>query len=394
MRAKTVLLVDDEVNVLFSLSRTLSEIEFDDVKIAENGMDALDIIKNTPGLAVIVSDYRMPGMNGIELLADTRKNFPDVTRILLTGAADLEMALDAINRGNIFRFLIKPCSPEIFLVALKDGLRQNELITSERELLSKTLNGSLKVMIDILAVLSPGIFAQAGRLRSYAHDLSGILHLEETSWEIELAALLSQIGAVTIPRDILERWQGGELLQEAEVKIVRSVPNTGKLLIKNIPRLENVAEAVGYQDCTFRGKRRIDAPTGGDIPLMARVLKVIVDYDRLVEKSHNPMVAFQAMIVHESDYDPGILAVFRSEVLHLDVESSYELTSALKGEKEVTINDLKLGMIISRDILDRNGILIISKDTVVTEVLKYRLMNYFHSLAISETVFIESTYIY
>lgn len=394
MSAKTVLLVDDEANVLSSLSRTLGEIEFDDVKTAENGMDALDIIKSTPGLAVIVSDYRMPGMNGIELLADARKNFPDITRILLTGAADLEMALDAINRGNIFRFLIKPCSPEIFLAALKDGLRQNELITSERELLGKTLNGSLKVMIDILAVLSPGIFAQAGRLRSYAHNLSSILHLEETSWEIELAALLSQIGAVTIPRDILERWQGGELLQEAEVKMVRSVPSTGKLLIKNIPRLENVAEAVGHQDCTYRGKRRIDAPTGEDIPLMARILKVIVDYDRLVEKSHNPAVAFQAMIVHEADYDPGILAVFRSEVLRLDVESSYKLTRAFKGEKETVINDLKLGMIISRDVFDRNGILIVSKDTVVTEVLIYRLMNYFHSLSISETVFVESTFIY
>ena len=177
MSAKSILLVDDEVKVLYSLSRLLGDDEFAEVKIAQNGQEALELIKNTPDLAVVVSDYHMPGMNGIELLEKARENSPDITRILLTGAADLEMALDAVNRGNIFRFLIKPCASEIFLAAIKDGSRQNELIAAERELLSKTLSGSIKVMVDILAVLSPEIFAQAGRLRTLARDLAVALHL-------------------------------------------------------------------------------------------------------------------------------------------------------------------------------------------------------------------------
>ncbi len=392
MSSKPILLVDDEVKVLYSLSRSLSEEDFDNIKIAQNGQDALEIIKNTPDLALIVTDFHMPGINGIDLLAKVREASPDVIRILLTGAADLEMALDAVNKGNIFRFLLKPCSTENFTAAIKDGLRQNELISAERELLTKTLSGSIKVMVDILSMLSPGIFSQASRLRNLARDLAVILHLEDQAWEIELAALLSQIGAVTIPRYILDRWQRGELLDEPETKIIRSIPRIGKLLIKNIPRLENVAEAVGYQNCTYSGQAAVDAPTASDIPLMARILKVIIDFDRLVEKSYEPLVAFQTMLIHESEYDPEILAAFRSIIRNAENQYSHKISNARKGEKEITIEAVRLGMVLSRDVIDRNGILIVAKDTMINDVLMYKLVNYFRSHAILEPVYIESVF--
>jgi len=392
MSAKSIVLVDDEVKVLYSLSRILNEEEVADVKIVQNANQALDLIKNTPDLAVIVSDYHMPGMNGIELLEKVRENSPDLTRILLTGAADLEMALDAVNRGNIFRFLLKPCDSETFLAAVKDGFRQNELINAERDLLSKTLSGSVKVMVDILAVLSPEIFAQSGRLRKLARDLAVALHLEEQIWEIELAALLSQIGAVTMPRDLLKRWQKGELLAESEMKMMRTIPQTGKLLIKNIPRLERVAEAVAYQNCIYDSQLISDLPSSEDIPIMARILKVIVDYDRLVEKTKDASIAFQTLLIHESEYDPHILTTFRLQVLRIDGQPAYRVSNALKGEKEIYIDALKLGMVLTRDVIDNNGILIVSKDTVVTEVLKYKLINYFRSQTIEEPVYIESIF--
>ena len=392
MSAKPILLVDDEVNVLYSLSRSLSEEEFDNIKMAQNGQDALEIIKTTPDLALIVSDYHMPRMNGIELLTQVRENSPDVTRILLTGAADFEMSLEAINKGNIFRFLLKPCSSETFIAAIKDGLRQNELIRAERELLSKTLSGSIKVMIDILAVLSPDIFSQASRLRNLARDLAVELHLETQAWEIELAALLSQIGAVTMPRDTLQRWQKGELLTESETKMIGSIPRIGKLLIKNIPRLEDIAESVGYQNCTYGGPSAFEAPTAESIPLMARILKVIIDFDRLIEKSYNPSIAFQTMLIHQSEYDPKILAAFRLKIPTVDSLSSHKISYAGKGEKEISIEAIKLGMVLSRDVIDQNGILIVSKDTVITDVLMYKLINYFHSHAISEPIYIESAF--
>ena len=392
MSKKMILLVDDETKVLHSLSRTLSEEEFDQVQISQSGQEALDLIKREPDLAVIVSDYHMPGMNGIELLERVHLISPETSRILLTGAADLEMALDAVNRGHIFRFLLKPCASEIFVAAIKDGIRQNELIAAERELLSKTLSGSIKVMVDILAVLSPEIFAQAGRLRKLAHQLAMALQLEERAWEIELAALLSQIGAVTIPRDLVKRWHKGELLIESEINLIRTIPDVGKALIKNIPRLENVAEAVGFQNCTYRSQNTSIAPIASEIPVLARILKVIVDFDRLKEKTKDPAIAFQTLLVHESEYDPEILAAFRLKVLQMDGQYSHRLSGALKGEKDIYVEGLKPGMVLSRDVIDANGTLIVAKDTVITDVLKYQLINYFRSHLIDEPVYIESTF--
>ncbi len=425
MSSRSILLVDDEGKVLNSLSRSLSEENFDDVKIAKSAREALEIVKKTPDLALIVSDYRMPGMNGIEFLELVRTNNPDITRILLTGAADFEMALDAINKGHIFRFLLKPCSSEILFAALLDGLRQNELIISERELLNKTLAGSIKVMIDILSILSPGIFEQSGRLHNLARDLADTLYLEVQSWEIELAAMLSQIGTVTIPGNILESWQKGEILEEAELLMIQSIPHMGKILINNIPRLENIAEAVGYQNCAYGGPSNTGAPTAEDIPLMARILKVIVDYDVLFQRTRNPTIVFQNMLVHEAEYDPHILSAFRLMVLRnfsqssykvsihtllsqesendfniwsefrqivpeTEAQPSYQVSAALKGEKEIIVDGIRSGMVLSRDVSDKNGTLIVSKSTVVTDVLMYKLINYFHSQEISEPVYIES----
>jgi response regulator RpfG family c-di-GMP phosphodiesterase len=427
MNTKPILLVDDEANVLSSLSRSLGEEEFDRVKTAQSGLEALEVMKDTPDLALIVTDYRMPGMNGIELLAEAREKYPDVTRVLLTGVAELEMALDAINQGNIFRFLLKPSSPETFITAIRDGLRQNELINVEHELLNKTLSGSIKVMIDILAMLNPGVFAQANRLRSLARDLAVALHLKEQAWEIELAALLSQVGAVTIPVNILERWQKGELFEEAEIKMIRSIPRMGKLLIGNIPRLENIAEAVGAQNMSYSGPASDDNPTAGRIPLIARILKIIINYDRLIEKTHSPTFAVQTMLIHGAEYDPDILNTFRLNLVISDSASNDELSGlgssawslrgkaqrrsapvsgesrsgstrkaslhgASRGEKGVSIGGLKPGMALSRDVLDQNGVLIVPKGTVITDVLIYKMSNYFHTQAISEFVYIASDF--
>jgi hypothetical protein len=166
----------------------------------------------------------------------------------------------------------------------------------------------------------------------------------------------------------------------------------GKLLIKNIPRLENIAEAVGYQDCTYSGQRTIDSPTADQIPLMARILKLIVDYDRLIEKTGDPSVAFQTLLVHESEYDPDILATFRLKVLRIDRQSPHRLAHPLKGEKDIYVEGIKLGMVLTRDVVDKNGLLIVSKDTVITDVLKYKLINYFRSHVIEEPVYIESVF--
>jgi response regulator RpfG family c-di-GMP phosphodiesterase len=386
---ETILLVDDEIKVLSSLTRALLEEDFNDIKSAQSGPDALEIIKKTPNLTVIISDYHMPGMNGIDFLEQAQKLSPDTTRILLTGAAELNMAVDAINRGSLFRFLIKPCSSDVFITAIRDGIRQHQLITAEHDLLSKTLNGSIKVMIDILAVLNPNIFAQSSRLRKLAHELAGVLEMENKSWEFELSALLSQIGAVTIPRHILIKWQTGSILDEPEREMVKTIPRMGKQLIKNIPRLENIAEAVGYQDCTYVGRMTADAPTGEAIPIIARVLKIIVDFDRYKDNGYTTSGAYQTMLKHPSDYDPRILDIFGAKILKAE-KGAGKASDARYGEKEIFVEDLKQGMVLTRDVADKNGTLIVAKGTLITEVLMYKLSNYFRTQSIIQSIYIET----
>jgi response regulator RpfG family c-di-GMP phosphodiesterase len=198
MKTNLVLLVDDEPNVRNSLSRELLEMDVCEVLTAQNGEEGLKVLRKNPKIAVIVSDYRMPGMDGIKFLTEAQRIVPDTTRIMLTGAADLEMAIEAVNSGRIFRFLLKPCPTEVFLNAIKASIRQNQLILGEREFLTKTLNGSIQILIDVLAAIDPESFAHAHRLRQLAHHLAVRLKLEQL-WEVDLAALLSQIGSVTIP---------------------------------------------------------------------------------------------------------------------------------------------------------------------------------------------------
>jgi response regulator RpfG family c-di-GMP phosphodiesterase len=392
MPNETILLVDDEVNVLSSISRTLFEEDFGEILTAQNGLEALEVIKKTPGLNLAISDFHMPGMNGIDFLIQARKLSPDTTRVLLTGAADLDMAINAVNKGNVFRFLLKPCPTEVLIDAVKDSIRYNQLILGERELLTNTLNGSIKVMIDILEVQNPFIFAQANRLRKQAYNLAIALHLDEQVWQIELAALLSQIGAVTIPQETLLKQIKGIELNDSEREMINSIPGMGRQLIKNIPRMETIAEAVGNQNCTYINRIAPESPMGKDIPVFSRILKIIMDYDRFREIHHTSIAAIETMQAHESEYDPIFLDVFLNKVLHVDELMSSRLTKPKLGEKQIFVDDLKTGMVLARDVNDKNGILIVTKGTLITEVLLYKLLNYFHSRAIVTPIFIEISY--
>lgn len=392
MANATILLVDDEEKVLSSLSRSLSEEDGFEILTAPTAADALEILKDRPGIMVIVSDYHMPGMNGVDFLARAHENYPDTSRILLTGVADLELAINAVNRGSVFRFLVKPCPSDVFLSAIKDGIRYNQLLAGERELLSKTLNGSIKVMVDILSVQNPLIFAQASRLRKFAHELGWALQLNEVLWEVELAALLSQIGAVTVPSNILKRWQAGVTLKDDETEMVRSIPRMGALLIKNIPRLERISEGVLYQHCTYGKPLDANSPTGDQIPLISRILKIVLDFDLVQENTLGTVAAIKAMSSRKNEYDPRILEIFRSKVLRVDDMFTSTGIKTNIGERQIFVDDLKSGMVLTRDIKDKHGALIVSRGTTVTDVLRYKLGNYFRSQAIITPIFIESIF--
>jgi len=362
---RKVLLVDDDVNILDAYRRVLrGKLE---LSVAEGGKEALTILKRSDPFAVIVSDYRMPEMDGIEILARARELCPDTVRIMLTGQADMQAAIDAINQGNIFRFLTKPCPSEIFLKQVYAGMEQYRLIHAERELLDQTLKGSIKVLVVILALVNPMAFSRLGLIRSLAKNLARQLQVKDI-WEVELAALLSQIGCVTVPPQILQRAFRQEDLTPQETALLCSHPQIGCDLLKYIPRMEEVAEAINYQMKNFDGSGYPPSSlVGEDIPLVSRILRVAGDFEGLISNSIPEMKAIRIMQEREGIYDPVILDTLEAIVIKLEQERMPIL---------MAIYELTPGMILADDVLDGNGLVLITKYQEVTDVLISRLKNY------------------
>lgn len=305
-----ILYVDDEVNMLASFQRMLRG-RFD-LETAASGREGLQTIAAGGPFAVVVADMRMPGMDGVEFLAKVKELTPDTVRLMLTGNADLDTAIRAVNEGSIFRFLTKPCSQDLLVKSVEAGLRLYRLVTAERELLEQTLNGSIKVLTDVLSLANPLAFGRAGRLKRYVGHIVAQLGLPEP-WRFEVAAMLCQIGLVTLPAETIAKIGAGRKLAPHEEKMLASHPGVGSKLISNIPRLESVAgmiakqrEPVGPVDSAGGLKDRDDDAAGGQI------LKAAMDFDERVQRGIPPRAAVAQMRRLPEEYDQEIVAALEN----------------------------------------------------------------------------------
>ncbi len=261
-----ILCVDDDPNILAGYGRQLRK-EFS-LDTALGGEAGLELLHSRGPFAVVVSDMRMPGMSGVEFLRRVRERAPESVRIMLTGNHDQQTAMDAINEGHIFRFLTKPCpSPELASV-LRAGLEQYRLVTAEKELLEQTLRGSIQVMAEVLSLTNPMAFGRAVRIQRLVRKVAELLKVEDL-WQLDVAALLSQIGCVTVPESILAKVYGGQDLPGDERQMYERHPEVGSALIAKIPRLQEVGYIVACQDKHFDNPAAKDGRTETAIPLGA-----------------------------------------------------------------------------------------------------------------------------
>ena len=173
--------MDDEARVVEGLVLHLRKDY--EVHTALSGDEALKLLKQIGGAAVIVSDMRMPGMDGASLLHRVMSTYPDTTRILLTGEPGRDAAAAAVNKGQIFRFLTKPCPPDQLRAAVEAGVMQHRLVNAERSILKETLIGCIKALIDVLAITNPVAFGRASRVKRLAIEFAMALE-----WRRLLAA--------------------------------------------------------------------------------------------------------------------------------------------------------------------------------------------------------------
>lgn len=360
-----ILFVDDEENILKAYQRNL-RTKFH-IATCTSGDEALKLIKNGNVFSVVVSDYNMPKMNGVEFLSKISEIAPDTVRLMLTGYADVNTAINAVNDGHVFRILTKPCEKENLLKNLYAAIGQYNLINAERVLLDKTLKGSIKVLIDILGVSNPAAFSQATSYKKLAKNLAKRLNFKKT-WEIEIAALLSQIGCVAVPPEIIQKRASGNELIDEEYQLLINHPETGRRLLQNIPRLEKIADAIAYQFNRYDGADQPkDYKIGDNIPFISRVLKVINDFDSFVKSGIDRPTAVELMKADEGCYDENILCALDAEVQ--GVQQSYQV-------RYIKVNQLETGMILGENLIDDKNITLVSKDNEITEILIVKIQNY------------------
>lgn len=376
--SERILFVDDEANVLAAFQRQLRK-EFR-INTALGGEQALRMIDQHGPFAVVVSDMRMPEMDGVQLLAEVRRHSPDSVRVMLTGNADQKTAIDAVNEGQIFRFLTKPCPGDALIQTLTAAIKQYQLVTAERALLEETLNGAIKLVTDILSMVDSESFGRSVALRDLARAIARALVVEDL-WEVELAAMLAQIGTVAVPPEILAKARAEEPLDERESEVVARIPEIGHNLLSRIPRLSTVAKTVLFHRRQFDGSGPPAIPLAGEaLPIGARILRVAIDLAALETEGIARPRAIEQMRCRRGHYDPVVLdaaaAIGRTD-------GDGEVASSVA---EVSIIELRPGQTLMANIETDGGRLLIAAGTRITDTIVERLHTYSRVMKIREPI--------
>jgi response regulator RpfG family c-di-GMP phosphodiesterase len=354
----TILCVDDEPRIVDGLALQLRR-EYQ-VLAANGGNSALQVLKDKGAPAVIVSDMRMPGMDGATLLKHVKQLYPETTRILLTGETGRDAAIAAVNEGQIFRFLTKPCPPDQLRAAIEAGVAHHRLLVAEKVLLQETLIGCIKALVDILAITNAVAFGRATRVKRLATELAALLGVPNF-WQLEAAAMLSQIGYISLPVELMEKLYYGKRLTPEERALADAAPAVAQKLLGHIPRLEPVMEILAA--CL---------QTNNDLPdgltrLGAHILSLVLEFDAQIAQGHSAESSVSALRAQSGRFDNKLLE---------NLESLVGLGAGTPEVNEVMVGRLTPGMVFMNDLFTQVGTLLVPKGFEVTETFLERARNF------------------
>jgi CheY-like chemotaxis protein len=340
---------------------------------AESGAEALRILGEPGPIAAVISDQRMPGMDGIELLRRVQLEYPDTTRVLQTAQSDLNAAISAINDGGVYRYLSKPIPTEELRAVVRDAVARNTEAVFERQLLDKTLKASIRALFDVLQLASPVAFARGARIRTLVGELCRQLGLQ-SHWEIEVAAMASQLAAVTIPPSVLQKLDKGLPCNADEQTMVDAMPGVAVQLLGTIPMLGDVVEIVRALAISNRDPSR--KPASPLVNEAVNLLRTAMDFDTLLSRGLEVENAITVLECREHS-SLHVLAALRK---------SKGIVAASDEVRGLEVVELETGMRVAEDIVATNGLVLIGRGMVVTELLLDRLTNYARMMEIVEPV--------
>jgi response regulator RpfG family c-di-GMP phosphodiesterase len=403
----TLLFVDDEANVLSSLKRLFRPYGYR-IFTAEGGAQALELMQREH-IDLVISDMRMPQMNGAQFLEQVNQRWPDTIRILLTGYAELEATVDAINKGHIYRYIAKPWEDNDIVLSIQHALRQKELEQANRGLEEltrkqneelKELNANLeqrvkarteelrqamaflevaheklkKGFITSIRVFSNLIEMREGTMAGHSHrvaelsrDIALKLGMKEAEvQDVFLAALLHDVGKIGLPDYLLQK--PFPALTNVERGEVMRHTVKGQMALTALEQLQAAARLIRSHHEHFDGQGYPDGLHGLEIPLGARIISVANEYDSaqsgtLLSKPLKQSDA--ALFIQEGRgkrYDPAVVDAFMKVMVEKGATRAAQ-------ETVVTLAQAKAGMVLSRDLMSERGDLLLSKDHVLDRVL-------------------------
>lgn len=363
-----ILCVDDEPNLLAALERSLFD-QFD-VVTAIGGEAGLVAMSEGAPFDVIVSDMRMPGMDGAAFLAQARERAPDTVRILLTGQADAESAIAAINQGAIFRYLRKPCPTDELTATLQQAVDVHRRTLLERELLSTTLASTIKMLSEVLSMVAPWAFQRSAMLQTCVRHVTQKLAWPD-GWAVQVAAALSHIGCISVPGDVIQRDLADGELSEDERKLVDAHPEVAHRLLASIPRLQAVAEMVRYQ------ARPAPADASADVARGAQLLRASQHLIRCLARKQSMAQAVQS------------LKTLNPAVPYQMVEALSDLRLSVdSGPRKARIRELIPGWRIEQDVVTKRGMMLLAHGSELSATAIHALRNLHAQGAISEPLLI------
>jgi response regulator RpfG family c-di-GMP phosphodiesterase len=365
---RRILCVDDEASVLRGLERSLFDTF--EIETALSGEEALKHLAQGEPFAVVMSDMRMPGMDGATLLSRIRQLYPNTVRVLLTGYAEVNAAIAAVNEGQIFRFLVKPSSQETLTQVLGAAIHQYELVIAEKELVERTLMGAVHMLTEVLGLIAPELFSRAHRLKGHVAKIAAHCQLEPR-WAYELSAMLSQLGCIALPKEIIDRVASATGVSDKDRTLFESHPEIAYRLLREIPRLELVADIVRYQlDRDLPASEREEVRNGVMLLRMA--------------------IAIDALVMRGSSLSEAVAAVRRRNIcdakwLDALLESRGSDPKGMSA-RTVTLDALAVGMLLEADVRTSSGAVVVAQGKEVTPLILERLKKFSQGVGLMQPI--------
>ncbi len=412
---RRLLVVDDEEIVLVALRETLVRVGYEVVATGD-AADALEKLKHSR-FAVIITDQQMPRMTGLEFLSRAKQVQPDATRILITAVLNLSTVIEAINTGEIYRFVIKPWLREEFLGAIESAVQRHHLVTRNKELQAETqavnaqlvtvnqelerqltrgaeqnrelevLNGALQqnlqrsveLCVKTMETFYPTLGMQARRVHELCRSMGISAGLSPGNQRaLEIAAWLHDVGLVGVPRRLIRRWQSGtEPLSEAERALIEQHPVLGEELASFVEPLELVRSAIRTHHERFDGQGYPAHLAGDAIPWLGRLLGVAVafaesDLDQAGALDHVRLRSGTA-------YDPEAVLI---------LSRSLPRATLSRKQREISLSELRPGMVLAKGIYTATGILLVPDGHQLNETYIDKLRNHHRISPIAQSLMV------